>query len=71
SSVLRKRGAPRELVLCDAADWACVVHEVRAGIRHGEQPDHLDRQNAKSRNRPKQPPSRPRPPVLTRPRTTP
>ncbi|MBB5850760.1 hypothetical protein ACFQ05_33780 [Amycolatopsis umgeniensis] len=32
SSVLRKRGAPRELVLCDAADWACVVHKVRAGV---------------------------------------
>jgi len=32
SSVLRKRGAPRDLVLCDGADWACVVHEVRGGV---------------------------------------
>lgn len=32
SSVLRTRGAPRELVLCDGANWACVVHEVRGGV---------------------------------------
>ncbi|HET6287805.1 MAG TPA: hypothetical protein VFG15_13785 [Amycolatopsis sp.] len=39
SSVLRKRGAPRELVLCDAAEWAYAVHEVRAGAHLADAAD--------------------------------
>lgn len=39
SSVLRKRGAPRELVLCDAAEWAYAVHEVRAGVHLADAAD--------------------------------
>ncbi|KZB79827.1 hypothetical protein [Amycolatopsis regifaucium] len=47
ASVLRKRGAPRELVLCDGADWAYVVHEVRPGAHLADAGDaYFDRWRA-------------------------
>ncbi|MEV7553853.1 hypothetical protein AB0N89_29905 [Amycolatopsis sp. NPDC089917] len=39
ASVLETRGAPRDLVLCDGADWACVVHEVRDGVHLADAAD--------------------------------
>ncbi len=40
SSALRTRRAPRELVLRDSANWACVVHQVRAGEHLTDAGDH-------------------------------